>query len=269
MKPQGLARAFNRNVKTLEARTARFLEMSDPANTQALRRATARLRTSYSVLPKRVRKSRRARDYLDAARKLSRATGKLRDIDTIAAWTSSVSDTRDRKAFGSDLTKMREAHLKKAVRAAKKLSKGRLPWIDADRLSLSKVSRRVSRVQGLLSKRVDKEFEGFLETQDVELMHSLRKDSKRLRHLIELTRDGGTPLLERLRSIQDNLGAIRDHDLVIEYLRGRIKLTSSPSLVREEIARRHARLEDFVSKNRGRGRVVPIVEKVKTPVRAK
>jgi len=91
------------------------------------------------------------------------------------------------------------------------------------------------------------------------VMHALRKDSKRLRHLLELTeREEAPPLLGRLRSIQDDLGAIRDHDLVIDYLRSRVRLTSTRSLVREEIAKRHARLEDFVTKNRGQGHIVPV-----------
>jgi CHAD domain-containing protein len=265
MKPQQLAKAFNRNVETLEERAKKFLETSDPANTQALRKATARLRTSYAVLPKSVRKSPGFKRYLRASRKLSKATGKLRDIDTIGAWTNSVSDLRDRKTFGSDLSRIRNVNIKEAAKAAKKLTKLKSPSIDAHDLSPSAVSNRVRDVQARLSKKVDEEFEEFLETQEVEVMHSLRKDAKRLRHLIELSREGGSPaVLERLRSVQDNLGAIRDHDLVIDYLRSRIKLTSSPSLVREEIARRHARLEDFVSKNRGQGHVVPVA-----PPRAK
>ena len=113
---------------------------------------------------------------------------------------------------------------------------------------------RVAKVEKRLAKRVDKEFEEFLSTQEVEVMHALRKDSKRLRHLLELTERGeAPPLLGRLRSIQDDLGAIRDHDLVIDYLRSRVRLTSTRSLIREEIAKRHARLEDFRHEEQGPG----------------
>jgi len=123
-------------------------------------------------------------------------------------------------------------------------------------------AKRVDKVNDRLAKRVDKEFEEFLSTQEVEVMHALRKDSKRLRHLLELTERGeAPPLLGRLRSIQDDLGAIRDHDLVIDYLRSRVRLTSTRSLVREEIAKRHARLEDFVTKNRGQGHLIPVSAK--------
>ncbi len=109
-----------------------------------------------------------------------------------------------------------------------------------------------------LEKKVGKEFEEFLTTQEMDVMHSLRKDSKRLRHLMELYgKNGGDPFLKQLRAIQDELGVIRDHDLVIDFLRSRVKLASTRALVREEIARRHAGLEDFVTKYRGQARVVP------------
>lgn len=264
MKTQQLAKAFNRNVKTLDERAERFLGASDPINTQGLRKATARLATSHSLLPRSLRKAPRMSRYFRASRKLSKATGKIRDIDTIATWASQVKDQGDKRAFVSDLARTREGSLKAAVKEAKEIAKLKSPSIEPEDLSASRVDRRVTKVESRISKKVDKEFEEFLLTQEVEVMHSLRKDSKKLRHLLELTRNGGAPpLLERLRSIQDDLGAIRDHDLVIDYLRSRIKLTSSPSLIREEIAKRHARLEDFVTKNRGQGLIVPVAPKVR------
>ena len=141
--------------------------------------------------------------------------------------------------------------------------------MDSDDLAKDKIERRVEKVEKRLAKRVDKEFEEFLSTQEVEVMHALRKDSKRLRQLLDLSSHDGDyedapHLIARLKSIQDDLGAIRDHDLVIDYLRSRVRLTSTRSLIREEIAKRHARLEDFVIKNRGQGRIVPVVLRRKT-----
>lgn len=264
MKTAQLAKAFTRNVKTLDERADKFLETSDPASTQALRKATARLATSFSVLPKSLRGAPRMRRYFRASRKLSKATGQLRDIDTIAAWAGQVKDSGDKRSFLSDLARTRNGTLKGALKEAKKVGRLKSPSIEPEDLSSAGVEKRVAKIESRLSKKVDEEFEEFLSTQEVEVMHSLRKDSKKLRHLLELTRNGGAPpLLERLRSIQDDLGAIRDHDLVIDYLRGRIKFTSSPSLIREEIAKRHARLEDFVTKNRGQGLIVPAAPRVK------
>jgi CHAD domain-containing protein len=259
--PEQLARAFNRNVATVDARLEDFVKSGDSPTTAALRKSIARLRTTYSMLPREERREPRVERYVSISKKLSRAVGKVRDIDTIAAWTMQLSDGKDQRSFISDLGRLRGSNLRTAMVKAKKLRKAKSPVLDLGGLD-EHDSGRVAKVERRLSRRVDKEFEEFLSTQEVEVMHALRKDSKRLRHLLELTERGEVPpLLGRLRSIQDDLGAIRDHDLVIDYLRSRVRLTSTRSLVREEIAKRHARLEDFVTKNRGQGHLIPVSAK--------
>lgn len=255
--PVRLAQAFNRNVATVEDRLQDFLKSGDSATTAALRKGIGRLRTTYSVLPKGARREKRVRRYLSASRSLSRALGKVRDTDTIAAWMTQIPQGKDQRSFVSDLERIRASSLRAALLEAKELKKNKTPALDLQ--DVAHRGNRADKVERRLSKRVDKEFEDFLSTQEVDVMHALRKDSKRLRHLLELiVREEPPPLLARLRSIQDDLGAIRDHDLVIDYLRSRARLTSTRSLVRAEIAERHARLEDFVTKNRGQGHVVPV-----------
>jgi CHAD domain-containing protein len=260
--PQQLAKAFNRNVVTVDTRLQDFLKSGDSPTTAALRKAIARLRTTYSVLPKKGRQDPRMKRYISASRRLSRAVGKVRDVDTIASWTMQLSEGKDQRSFISDLGRLRGSKLSTAVLRAKKLRKAKSPLLDFRDFEGRDDGERVGKVEKRLARRVDKEFEEFLSTQEVDVMHSLRKDSKRLRHLLELTERGDEPpLLGRLRSIQDELGAIRDHDLVIDYLRSRVRLTSTRSLIREEIAKRHARLEDFVTKNRGQGHLIPVPAK--------
>ena len=264
IRPQQLAKAFNRNVVTVDTRLRDFLKSGDSPTTAALRKAIARLRTTYSVLPKKERQEPRMKRYISASRKLSRAVGKVRDVDTIASWTMQLSDGKDQRSFISDLGRLRGSNLRTAVLKAKKLKKAKSPLLDFRDFEGhdDDDGERVDKVEKRLARRVDKEFEEFLSTQEVDVMHSLRKDSKRLRHLLELTERGEVPpLLGRLRSIQDDLGAIRDHDLVIDYLRSRVRLTSTRSLIREEIAKRHARLEDFVTRNRGQGHLIPVPAK--------
>lgn len=262
MKSEQLAKTFNKNIAAVGATAEAFLASSDPENTQELRKTTKRLRTSYSLLPKKLRKATSMKRFTGACWRLSKETGKVRDLDTIAAWTSQVTDANDRRSFAGDLAKLRAGSLRSALLQAKEVRDLKVPTIAPSDLAQRMVERRLEKVEQRLVKRVDKEFEEFLSTQEVEVMHALRKDSKRLRHLLELMQNGHPPpILERLRSIQDDLGAIRDHDLVIDYLSSRVRLTSTRALIREEIAKRHARLEDFVTKNRGQGRVVPISAK--------
>jgi hypothetical protein len=240
---QQLADAFNQSVERVDSRLKDFLKSGDSPSTAALRKATKRLRTSYSVLPKKLRKEPRVSRYVSASRKLSKAAGRVRDTDVIAAWTMQISEGKDKQSFITDLDRLRSSSLRPALLKAKEMEKLKKPSVHYRDLKEFDDGELAEKVEKRRAKRVDQEFEEFLSTQEVEVMHALRKDSRRLRHL---------------RSIQDDLGAIRDHDLVIEYLRSRVKLTSTRSLIREEIARRHARLEDFVTKNRGQGHLIPV-----------
>jgi CHAD domain-containing protein len=260
--PQQLAKAFSRDVATLDARLDEFLKSGDSPTTAAIRKAIRRLGTSYSVLPRRVRRDTPTKRYVSASRKLSKAAGKVRDVDTIAAWTMQISEGKDKRSFISDLERLRSSKLRTALRKSKELRKMKTPSLDLRDLNEFDAQKRAEKVERRLAKRVDEEFEEFLSTQEVEVMHALRKHSKSLRQLLELFQNGeASPLLGRLRSIQDDLGAIRDHDLVIDYLRSRVRLTSTRSLIREEIAKRHSRLEDFVTKNRGQGHLIPVPAK--------
>jgi CHAD domain-containing protein len=176
-----------------------------------------------------------------------------------------IPDGKDQGSFISDLERLRASNLRAALLKAKKLRNAKTPSLDLRDHDDLDGGRRAVKVERRLERRVDKEFEEFLTTQEVVVMHALRKDARRLRHLLELTKNGvASPLAGRLRSIQDDLGAIRDHDLVIDYLRSRVKLTSTRALIREEIAKRHARLEDFVTKNRGQGHLIPVAASAKT-----
>jgi CHAD domain-containing protein len=257
-----LGKTFNKNVETVDAALKEFLSSGDPANTQAFRRAIRRASVSYSVLPKKLRKTSRAKRYAGTLAKLSKVTGKVRDYDTITAWASEVTEGKDWRAVASDLARLRATSLRDALSLARDLDHMKPPSIDLDDFDEASVERRLEKVEKRLVKRVDAEFEEFLSSQEIKVMHALRKDSKRLRHLLELSQEPGyDSLLRRLQSIQDDLGAIRDHDLEIDYLRSRVRLTSTRSLIREEIARRHAKLEEFMTKNRGRGRVVTVSAK--------
>ncbi len=254
-----LVGTLKENTGALDTALREFVKSGDATSTQALRKAIRRLRASYLLLPKRQRREGRFRRYVNSLRRLSRATGKVRDLDIITAWASEAAEGKDGRSIASDLARLRAASLREAMALAQDLEDVKPPTVEVEDVPEGKVVRRLEKVERRVVKRVDKEFVEFLSSQDVDVMHALRKDSKTLRHLLELSqRPELEDLLTRLRSIQDDLGAIRDHDLEIDYLRGGVVLTTGRSLIREEIAKRHARLEEFVIKNRGRGRLVPV-----------
>ncbi len=255
--PRRLANAFNRNAETVGARLDEFLRSGDPPSAAAVRKAIKRLLSTYSVLPRSVRKDKDVEHYVSTSKKLAKSVGRIRDVDTVASWTARLSEGKDKRSLTSDLKRLRADELKASVREANELKRADRPTLVAEEMVGRDCRKRMDKVENRLSRRVGKEFDEFLTTQEIEVMHALRKDSKGLRHVLEVAGDESA-FLCRLKSIQDELGAIRDHDLVIDYLRRRGRLTGTRLLIREEIARRHARLEDFVAQNRGQGRLVPV-----------
>src|SRR5713101_266797 len=155
--PRQLARSFNQNVAALDTRLEEFLKSGDSPTTAALRRAAKRLRTSHSILPKGVRREPRVKRYVSASRKLSRAVGKVRDIDTIAAWTMQLPDGKDQRTFISDLERLRASALRRALLKAKKLRDAKTQSLDIRDLD-DFDGKREAKVERRLERRVDKEF---------------------------------------------------------------------------------------------------------------
>src|SRR5262249_148174 len=160
-----LAKEFDRDVAAVDTFMHRFLDSSDAANTQELRKATGRLWVSFSLLPKRLRKDRPLRRYASTSKRLSNAAGKGRDLDTIAAWTSDLAEGKDRRPVESDLRRLRTSAVKGAIGYAKDLRRIKAPLIDREDFKGSDVETRTTKVERRLARRVDREFEEFLSTQ--------------------------------------------------------------------------------------------------------
>ncbi|MDA4118078.1 MAG: CHAD domain-containing protein [Thaumarchaeota archaeon] len=99
-----LGKTFNENVTTLCVSLREFVKSADPASTQSLRKAIRRVRVSYLLMPKSLRDERRFKRYVNSLRRLSKATGKVRDLDTITAWAAeakALGHSGERLARGS------------------------------------------------------------------------------------------------------------------------------------------------------------------------
>lgn len=253
MSSSRIVRAFNKSVGTVDEELRLLLEKGDAATVHDLRAAIRKLESSYSLVPKGSR-PKPARRYVHAARDLRKATNALRDCDVILGALSSLPDTREYESLIGALRNSRTRDVKAILRDAQKLAGMDRPELSKDDLHGAAVQRRVEGMTGRLQGRVNKELSKFLKNHDVKTMHELRKDSRRLRYALELY-DGKTSddVLKRLREIQDSLGAVRDDDLVIDYVRRARPPGKSRLFFREKTAERHAKIEEFVAKHRAEG----------------
>ncbi len=96
-------------------------------------------------------------------------------------------------------------------------------------LSESSLQKRYDKVMRKLGSKITSELPLVREDQSkVDELHVVRRDCKRLRYVLEMSEFKKPPKpLVALRSWQDLLGAIRDHDVMTEYLRG---LKKSPEI---------------------------------------
>jgi len=253
MSSSRVARSFNKEVEAVEKQIRSFLEKGDAAAVHELRATIRKLEASYSLIPKRYRR-KSAKRYVHTARDLRRATNVLRDTDVILAALTSLPDPREYESLVVALQNSRSRDLKSIVRDARELVDTPKPQLSEEDLGRARLQKRVESLIEDLYADVNKELSNFLKTHDVKTMHELRKDSRRLRYALELyDGEGSGDVAKRLREIQDTLGAVRDDDLVIDYVRKARPPGKSRLFFREKAADRHAKIEEFVATHRAEG----------------
>lgn len=224
-------------AKTLEA------YLADPENENKMhdvRTSVRRLDATFPLLPKKARGRYRRR--IEKYREFLEVSSRTRDCDVIAGRVTTLGalDT-------SDLEKEKKAKLAKAIllaRSLQKLPPMRLPQEDGKRIH--KVARR-------LIGRIGKELPAVLSDSNVEELHRLRKDFRKLRYIFETmsaedrkkymkkAADRGRDL--ELKQLQALLGLIHDSDVTIEYLHGK---PGAGQILKKEIRTREQLYRTFV-----------------------
>ena len=80
-------------------------------------------------------------------------------------------------------------------------------------------------------------------------LHEMRKDSKKLRYLLELTSHQNKEIhtiITELEDIQDTLGTIHDCDTMIAYLKRIRHRNKVKHILDDEISERHKKYDDFI-----------------------
>jgi len=239
--------AFERKFRQNQERGGKRLKayLADPEsekNIHDARVAVRRLDSTFSLLPKKVR--RRCRGRIEKYREFLKASSKSRDCDVIAGRISTLGDLDT-----AGLQRKKKAELAKATRLARPLKK-LLPIKLDDALD----SKRVDKVVRRLAERIGKTMPVVLSDRSkVEELHRLRKDFRKLRYVLEMVPPGDRKSCMRLavkaprrnvklKELQALLGLIHDSDITIEYLRSK----GSKQLLKREIANRMQLHKKFV-----------------------
>jgi CHAD domain-containing protein len=221
--------------------------LADPSeeNVHDVRTSIRRLEAAYSILPKKIRQKRKIDRFVASHRKFFKANSKIRDYDIIRQKLDSMPlATEEIKNL---LQNMKSRKLRLAKKRAKQASKLKFPKSVPDTTLQPKLEKRfrkltirlVEKIQSLIPVVVKSE-------QNVDELHELRKDCKKLRYLMELIPES-SGFVGNLKQMQDLLGNIHDSDITIEFLSKHCsKHKNVDEALKIEVEKRRHLYNDFV-----------------------
>jgi CHAD domain-containing protein len=246
------AKEYDKFAKALARRVKAYHRDPNAENVHRLRTATRRLQAAFALLPKDARSEKKALKAMTRIKKLMKVNAIVRDQDIILAKLSTYKQNRTYERLMEDLRKSRKSHLEEAKELALDIQKDTVPRVRPRDLSDSTLEKRYNKVVRKLSSRITSELPLVREdASKVEQLHAVRRDAKQLRYVLEMSEFSKPPkALVTLRSWQDLLGTIRDHDVMIEYLKGLKKSPEIQLTLNTEIENRSKNYQKFVEASR-------------------
>ena len=218
------AKEYDKFVRALTRRVKAYLRDPNAENVHRLRTATRRLQAAFALLPKTTRRQSKAQKVMARIKKLMNVNASVRDQDIILSKLSMYKQNPTYERLIADLRKSRKSHLEQAKELALSVQKNPGPRVKPKDVSEPTLQKRHDKVVRKLSSKITSELPLVREDPlEVEQLHVVRRDCKQLRYVLEMSEFSRPPKpLVALRSWQDLVGKIRDHDVMIAYL-GRLK----------------------------------------------
>jgi CHAD domain-containing protein len=217
--PQSYTHSLSQSEKSVSYKVKAYLKEPSEDNVHDLRTSIRRLLTTANILPKKIRGEKESRRYLESHEKLLRLNARVRDIDIILSKLPDHGDNPAYSKLAKALKKMRESSLKKAQQFAESIEdKTKLP-LETRKLSEPIIQKRFKKTAKALTKTLREHLRIVVrEPKNIDELHKLREDSRRLRFTLEMDdTPESSKLLPVLETWQDVLGRIRDSDVFISH----------------------------------------------------
>lgn len=252
------AKQFEKSAKRARGHLAEYME--EPENDEKVhdvRTALRRLEAAFLLMPKKLRK--RNRRQIDAYKQFFKANSRVRDYDIIRGRIAARAQGDLFVQLAADLDSKRKAEVAGAVGVARLVS--RLPAASLKGLKEGELESRMDEVAGRLLKKVKRGLPVVLaDRKNVEELHQLRKDLKKLRYVLEampaelrkphekkamkMLNGKNKPAEERFKELQDELGTMHDIDITVQYLSS-LRKKSADQIVMGEKAERDKLFDKF------------------------
>src|SRR5215467_2798693 len=240
---------YNARIEKVEKRLKSYLEDPDEENVHDLRTATRRMVAALDALPKEIRNEDKTQEFLGAFRKLSKQNTGIRDLDIIVSKISKREKDPAIERLSKNVLVARKTQVQHAHEYALEVQKEIAPILRKRHISDPAVKKRLGKLVSRLTGRINNRLPKVLsDPANVEELHLLRIDARRLRYVLELIDNKETPkLVKLLESWQDVLGPIHDNDVTIEYLRSSADSREVQILLNEEMNERKSHYRKFGS----------------------
>jgi CHAD domain-containing protein len=235
------------NIKKVYTKLDKYLENPTEDNIHRMRTSLRRLQAAYQSSPKQIRKKKKIKEFASVGKRLFKINSNIRDIDIILEKLAKEGKMSEQQLeyYENSLVQDRENQLGEARTIAIDLKGIVVPSLydknKTDKNFNGNSIKRVAKISRKLKNRIETRIPIVMgDDNKITELHELRKDSKKLRYLIELvvnkenndtikrnTSDNTNLLidnnnhkiLEHLEKIQGMLGDIHDYDIALDYLR--------------------------------------------------
>jgi CHAD domain-containing protein len=252
--PKKFVDICERNISRVSNKLDDYLTRQDEKNIHDIRTSIRRLNACYMTLPKKLRKRKQMKKFVNKSKELFKINSQVRDFDIITELIGKINANHGNKN-GADVNfeNRRARKLENAKAIAIELRKLPLTKVKKKSVSTAKLTKRFNIQISKYGNRIQLNLP--LVTTDankVAELHELRKDCKKLRYLLELVSHDNSSdniiskMEEELQKMQDLLGAIHDCDATAAYLKRR-KLQDKNEIIESILQERKKRYENFLA----------------------
>lgn len=265
------------NIKRVYTKLDKYLENPTEDNIHHMRTSLRRLEATYQSSPKQIRKKKKIKEFANTGKRLFKINSNIRDIDIILEKLAKEGKMPEQQLeyYENPLVQDRENQLEEARTIALDLRKIVVPSLydknKTDKNFEENSIKRLAKISRKLKNKIETKIPIIIgDDSKITELHELRKDSKKLRYLIELVTNkenndaskrnikddtnilidnNNHKILEHLEKIQGMLGDIHDYDIALDYLRQHQASNNPPitSTISNIKKIRKAKFNDFVN----------------------
>lgn len=241
--PKDYFEKFDKIITRSNERLAEYLVDPNEENVHNVRTSIRRLDAACKILPKKIKQGQKILRFIRLRKEFFKINSEIRDWDIIKQnLVPYTSEDIQRIIDKIDAKKQEKIAL--AQKKAKIASRQKTIQIDHNEISSEKLEKKFKKVTLQLINKIERSIPIIVSSdKKIEELHELRKDCKKLRYLLELTNhEESSSFINKLKEMQDVLGAIRDSDVTLEFL----KKHSLTNIIKNESERREQLYKKFV-----------------------